>query len=409
MEHFFDNAASRRMDAYIRGIGSLLANKRQRASFAAYARGLFGPGERKSIEPIAARTCGDPDVCSAWEQRIGHFLTNAKWSDERVRAYAAEYAIGAMTRHGPVISWIVDDTGFVKQGKHSVGVQRQYSGTLGKTGNCQVATSLTIATRYAHSPIDFELYLPECWLDDPKRRREARIPDDVQFQTKLQLATKMIHRAFHNGVPRGRVLVDTAYGNSNDFRMELRQLGLEYGVAIQGPTKVWRLDRLERIRGEAVSVRDLAVKLVDARKFRRSTWREGTSARLTARFAAVRVACAYDNPTIEPRHREALWLFIEWPDNEAEPTKFYFCTGNTRLSRRQLVRAIKERYRTERTYEDMKGEIGLDHYEGRRWPGWNHHVTVAISCFAFAVAEQARLFPPKARRTQDPNALALAA
>src|SRR5207244_309051 len=148
----------------------------------------------------------------------------------------------------------------------------------------------------------------------------------------------------------------------------LRSAGLAYAVAIQSPTKVWRLDRLDRCRGEALSVRDLAAKL-DEKKFRRCTWREGTRRDLSARFAAVRVACAYDNPNIAANEREALWLVIEWPDGEDAPTKFYLSSLAVSMSRRTLIRTIKERYRTERAYEDLKGELGLDHFEGRRWPG----------------------------------------
>jgi SRSO17 transposase len=279
---------------------------------------------------------------------------------------------------------------------------------VGKTANCQVAVSLSVATKHAHLPIDFELYLPETWTSDPKRRAEARIPEDVVFHTKLDLALQMIRRALDNGVPPGIVLVDTAYGNSNDFRMDLRQLGLDYAVAVQAPTKVWRLDRLERTRGEALSVRDLAAKL-GPKKFRRCTWREGTRQQLSARFAAVRVACAYHNPLIEPSHREALWLIIEWPDGEEAPTKFYLSSLPVSIACRTLIRAIKERYRTERAYEDLKGELGLDHFEGRRWPGWHHHISVVLACYAFITAELARCFPPSARRQNRNHSIGIAA
>jgi SRSO17 transposase len=371
--------------------------------------GLLSHGERKSIEPIASRACALPAECSALEQRIGHFLTNGEWSDERLRAVAADYALRQMTKHQPVRTWIIDDTGFPKQGKHSVGVQRQYSGTLGKTGNCQVAVSLTIATSSAHVPIDFALYLPECWTGDPARRVEARIPEDVVFQTKLELAITMIRRAQQNGVPPGVVLVDTAYGNAHWFRNELTVLGLPYAVAVLPTTKVKLLDRLERTYGEALSAQDLGRQLVQKNKFRRTTWRQGTRCRLSARFAAVRIVAAYDDEWSDLRDREALWLVIEWPDGEDQPTKFYLSSLPAKLSRLQLVRTIKERYRTERAYEDLKGEIGIDHYEGRRWRGWNHHATVAICCFAFIVAEHERRFPPSARRTQVDSTVPVAA
>jgi SRSO17 transposase len=409
MDILKDADARRRLEAYVDSIGQLLGRKARRESFAIYAMGLLGDGERKSIEPIAARACAEPAEVPAMEARLGHFLNDSPWSDERVRAYSGETALAAITAKEPVLNWIVDDTGMLKQGAHSVGVQRQYTGSAGKTTNCQVAVSLSVATRSAHVPLDFELYLPECWTEDPARRKEARIPDEVVFQTKLELALRMIRRAKANGVPPGVVLVDAAYGNANWFRMELRSLGLDYALAVQSPTKVWMLDRLERTRGDAIAVSDLAAKLVAKNAFRRCTWRAGTREHLSARFAAVRVACAYNDPMIEPRVREAHWLVIEWPDSEDGPTKFHLSSLPGTLTRRQLVRAIKERYRTERIYEDLKGELGFDHFEGRRFPGWHHHVTVALCCYHFIAAELARRFPPSAGRRDRDNALGVAA
>jgi len=409
MDVSVDGAAMRRLDQFLDEIGKFLLNAKQRASFAVYALGLLGDGERKSIEPIAARACADPEHVAAMEARLGHLLNDAKWSDEGVRGHAAHYAIGEMTKRDPVENWIVDDTGMLKQGKHSVGVQRQYTGSAGKTTNCQVAVSLTIATRSAHVPIDFELYLPECWANDAKRRAEARIPDDVVFRTKLELAMGMIRRAKENGVPPGVVLVDTAYGNANWFRMEVRALGLDYAVAVLSTTTVLRLDRLERTYGDAMSVEALGTWLAEHGKFRRCTWREGTRNSMTAKFAAVRVVTAHHDAWSDVRDREALWLVIEWPDGEAAPTKYYLSSLPIATSRKTLVRTIKERYRTERTYEDLKGEIGFDHFEGRRWPGWHHHVSVALCCFAFLVAEQVRRFPPSTGSAEANDSIFVAA
>ncbi len=167
-----------------------------------YAMGLLGDGERKSVEPIAARACPDPARIDAVHQRLLHF-TNANWSDAEVRRVAADHALAAMTEREPVVAWILDDTGFLKQGKHSVGVQRQYTGSAGKITNCQIGVSLAVATETEHLPIDFELYLPESWLDDPNRRSEARIPDSVRFKTKPELALDMVRRALDHGVPPG--------------------------------------------------------------------------------------------------------------------------------------------------------------------------------------------------------------
>src|SRR6185312_15865725 len=204
MPELMNAAAEQRLAAYFDRIGEVLGRPERRASFATYALGVLGDAERKSLEPIAARACADPDRMDAEHQRLHHFATDSPWDDRAVRREAARYALKAMTSREPVDSWIIDDTGFLKQGTHSVGVQRQYSGTAGKTANCQVATSLTITTRTEQLPIDFALYLPECWLTDAKRE-EARIPWDVKFATKPQLALQMIRRAVDDGVPCGTV------------------------------------------------------------------------------------------------------------------------------------------------------------------------------------------------------------
>src|SRR5260221_6950522 len=187
MATLVDADAERRLDKYIDHIGLLLGNKKQRASFAVYALGLISDGERKSIEPIAARACADPALVPAMEARLGHFLNDARWSDHRLRAFAAEYAIEEIARAAPIETWILDDTGFLKQGTHSVGVQRQYTGSAGKTANCQIAVSLCVASRSDQIPIDFELYLPESWTNNTERRKEARIPDEIIFKTKTEL------------------------------------------------------------------------------------------------------------------------------------------------------------------------------------------------------------------------------
>ncbi|WP_395854274.1 IS701 family transposase [Cystobacter fuscus] len=192
--------------------------------------GLLGDGERKSIEPIAARACPDPKKTDAMHQRLLHFAVDSRWSDREVRREAARYALDAMTQREPVEAWIVDDTGFLKQGKHSVGVQRQYTGSAGKITNCQIGVSLSVATRTEHVPLDFELYLPESWANDTARRQEARIPEDIPFKTKPQLAVQMIGRAVTDGVPKGVVLADSAYGSSGEFRAQVRSLGLHYAV-----------------------------------------------------------------------------------------------------------------------------------------------------------------------------------
>jgi SRSO17 transposase len=408
MQNLMNAAAERRLSAYFDRIGRVLGRDDRRASFAVYAMGIFGDGERKSIEPIAARACADPARADAEHQRLLHFALDSRWSDRQVRREAARYAIDAMTTREPVDSWIIDDTGFLKQGSHSVGVQRQYTGSAGKTTNCQIGTSLTIATRTEQMPIDFALYLPESWANHAARRREARIPDDVQFATKPELALQLLRQALDDHVPPGLVLADQAYGGSREFRDEIRKMGLHYAVGVDARTVVMVYDKLDRRRDEIIGLRDLAVRIEARGGFRRTTWRQGTKQPLTARFALRRVVPAYDKGRgIE--QREPVWLLIEWRDGEDEPANYFFYSRPGRTTRKKLVRTVMQRWRTERAYQDLKGELGLDHYEGRRFPGWHHHVSVVLSCYAFVVAERARHFPPSAGRPVEDDAQLLAA
>lgn len=399
--------AQRRLGEFFAEIGEALGNKTRRASFATYAMGLLADGERKSIEPIAARACADPAETDARHQRLQHFLTDSPWSDREIRRLATRYALAPMTTRESVEAWIIDDTGFLKQGKHSVGVQRQYTGSAGKIANCQIGVSLSVATRTEHLPIDFELYLPKTWTEDPVRRREARIPAAVEFKTKLELALDMIRRALEDGVPRGVVLADSFYGDSGEFRNSLRWLGLDYAVGVEGRVRVWRLDQSLRRRGEPQTAAELA-SAIGPSAFRRVTWRQGTRRKLTARFAAQRVVTVHEDGW-PPSEREDVWLLIEWPDGEPEPNKFHLASMPRTFTRKQLVRLVKQRWRTERVYEDLKGELGLDHFEGRRFAGWHHHVSVALCCYAFVIAERVRRFPPSAERTIATDALALSA
>lgn len=403
METLLDPAGVARLTAYFDEIGAVLKNAKRRASFAMYAVGLLGDGDRKSVEPIAARACADPAATDKVHQRLLHLLVDSKWDDHAVRLAAARYGVAALTARAPVDAWILDDTGFLKQGHHSVGVQRQYTGSAGKVTNCQIGVSLCLATPYDHLPVDFELYLPREWCDDAARRREAHIPAAVRFHTKLTLGLQQIRRAVAVGLPRGAILADAGYGNSTAFREELRYLGFDYAVGIDSTTTVWRVDRRDRHRGDPLRVKTIAEAL-GRRGFRRVTWRDGTRRKLTARFAVLRVLPAH-NDGWAPAEREPVTLIIEWPDGEDAPTKYYFTTLPRTWSKKRLICFLKERWRTERVYEDFKGELGLDHYEGRTYPGWHHHISAALCCFAFLAAERARAFPPSTRRPEayDPQ------
>jgi hypothetical protein len=386
------DAGEARLQSYLDDVGAILGDKRRKASFATYALGLLGEGERKSAEPIAARAVGEATRAEAAHQRLLHFLARSKWDDRAVRRLSAQYALKFMTREHPVEACVIDDTGFLKQGSHSVGVQRQYTGSAGKVANCQVGVSLSLVTRDDHLPVDFELYLPTSWTEDEARRQKARIPKDVVFKTKLELALDMLSRAKQDGLPLGVVLADSGYGNSSDFRLALHQLGLPYSVGVAAGSKVYEVHDVVNRGGDAIDLRSLATKLDKKGKFQRFTWRTGSRSELSARFAMRRVMpCA--ETQLELDERSAIWLLIEWREGEADPANYYFSSLPADTTLEGLVRITTQRWRTERAYEDLKGELGLDHFEGRSFVGWHHHISVVLCCFAFAVAERHRIFP----------------
>lgn len=403
MGYTLDRAGQLRLNKFFEGIGGILARRGRLESFALYATGLFGNSERKSMEPIAALACGDPARCRAVHDQLLHFVGVSSWSDQSVRSFATDYALAEVAAREPVEDWIVDDTGFPKQGDKSPGVQRQYSGTLGKIGNCQLGVSVTVATRTMHLPIDMDLYLPKSWLEDRKRCRDAHIPDEVDYRPKWRIALDLIARNVEAGVPRGLMLADSAYGDVGEFRDGVRALGFEYALDVKKHTRVVIVCE-DGAESEAMSV-ETASALIGENCYRKATWREGTRRAMSAAFAKVRVRVVRGN---DPRGDQQ-WLVIEKPKRRAPVEHYVLTTLPTTISDKQLVRRIKQRWRTERVYQDLKGELGLDHFEGRTYPGWQHHVSAVLACSAFLVAERARAFPPSARRASPDDAIGSAA
>ena len=371
------------------------------------------PGERKSVEPMAARIA--PDNVRRMHQSLHHFVADAPWDDEALLDRALDTVLAAMLQREPVVAWVVDDTGFPKKGQHSVGVARQYCGQVGKQDNCRVAVSLSVTTEKASMPIAFRLYLPETWANDQQRRQKTGVPEQVEFQTKTQIALARIERARERGVPEGVVLADAGYGNDSQFRSRLTEWQLSYVVGIQSAVTVWmpgeqplpapegkgmgRPRKLLRRDPEhqPVTVKELALALPSA-AWKTVAWRQGVKKKLTSRFAAVRVRCAHrDYWRAEPHAEE--WLLIEWPKDEAEPTKYWFSTLSAKTSLTELVHLAKHRWIIERDYQELKQELGLGHFEGRGWRGFHHHATLCIAAYGFLVAERTR-FSPSARAGQ---------
>lgn len=386
----------RTLTSYFDEIGALLGRKERRANFALYATGLLSSLERKSVEPIAALTAGDdPKAAAKQYDHLLNFTANSPWSDDAVRSHAAHYALAEMLGPESLDVWIVDDTGFLKQGDHSVGVQRQYTGTAGKIANCQIAVSLTLATQRVHVPVDMQLYLPKEWLTDVARRAQAGIPDDIAFHTKPEIALGLIRKWVKKGVPTAPVAADSAYGRSQDFRGGLTALGLAYMVGVPS-TQTVRQRLGGGKMGAVTSVRELAWSLSPSR-YKHVDWAEGTSKTLGSRFAYVRVEVV-NRHADEP---ETQGLLIEWPLGEEEPAHYTLVTLPKKTPLHEVVRKSKARWHVEGSYEDMKGELGLDHYEGRSWLGWNHHVSIALACYALVIACKLRAFPPSATGTMQ--------
>jgi len=404
MGYVFTGEASVRLDRYVSEIGDVLRNKKRRSSFATYFVGLLGDGERKSVEPIAARAAGEPGETRAVTERLLHFLGDSQWDDQGVRRLAAREAIGALVEREPVDSWVIDDTGFLKQGKKSPGVQRQYTGTAGKTTNCQIAPSLTLCTRTREVPVDMDLYIPQSWADDAKRCAEARIPEEIRFRAKWQIGLDLVRRAACAGYPPGLLLADSAYGDVGAFRAGVRALDLDYALDVRVHTRV-RMVCPDGSESETMTVATVA-EVIDRRALRKVTWREGTKRTLWSRFACLRVRVVTE---AEPEGGEEQWLLIDRPDRAEPPVHYTLTTLPKAWSHKQIVRRTKQRWRIERTYQDLKGELGLDHFEGRTYPGWQHHVSCVLAAAAFIVAEQARAFPPSARRAQTDGPLRRAA
>jgi SRSO17 transposase len=369
------------------------------------------PCERKSVEPMAAMTA--PARTAAQHQSLLHFVGEGRWSDERVLAKVRELVLPEMLQHGPIEAWIIDDTAFPKQGRHSVGVARQYCGQLGKQDNCQVAVSLSLANSHASLPVAYRLYLPQEWAGDRDRLRKARVPGNIGFQTKHEIALEQLRWACATGLPRGVVLMDAAYGNNSDLRADITALRLAYVVGILSNTTVWapgtgplpakkwpgRGRPPKRLRRDAehwpVSVKDLALGL-SKRAWRTIEWREGSAERLSSRFARVRVRVARrDEKRTESRPEE--WLLIEWPKGEKEPTKYWLSTLPKDITFPRLVDLAKLRWRIERDYQDLKQEVGLGHFEGRGWRGFHHHATLCIAAYGFLISERETIPPSGAR------------
>lgn len=390
-----------RFEAYLQHLAQGLGHRDRHAGLRGYCTGLMQPLARKSVEPMAAQL--DPMRVGARHQSLHHFVAKAQWSDREMLQRVAQWVVPRMDfRQGGW--WIVDDTGFPKKGRHSVGVARQYCGQLGKQDNCQVAVSVSLANDRGSLPVSWQLYLPESWADDAERRHKAGVPEEIGFQTKPEMALAQLRALLADGAPRHPVLADAGYGNDGRFREALTKMGLDYVVGITSTVVVWPpgveplAPKAWQGRGrpavqprrtpdrQPCDVRTLATGLPED-AWRRVCWRQGSNAALSNRFAAVRVRHAGGNrgrARLQPRQ----WLLIQWSETAAEPEKFWLATLPENTSVETLVAAAHQRWRIERDYQDLKQEFGLGHYEGRGWRGFHHHASLCIAAYGFLMAER---------------------
>ncbi len=364
-----------RFEAYTESLIATLnhADRAQPARW--YMKGLMLPGSRKSVEPMAARV--HPQNVRSAHQSMHHLVAQANWSDAALLAAVAESVLPKLVAAQEPVYWIIDDTGFPKKGKHSVGVAHQYCGQSGKSENCRVAVSLSIATARGSLPVGYRLYLPHEWTDDPARCEKTGVPDEVTFATKPTLAMGQIDAALAAGHPVGTVLADAAYGGETQWRNRLVEKGLQYAVGGR------RRHRVQRDKDHPpISVGDVAREL-PGQAWRTLTWREGTSGPFSSRFARIRVRAAHrDRASAEE------WLIIEWPAGADEPNHYWFSNLPPSTPWQSMIDTVMSRWRIERDYQELKQELGLGHYEGRNWRGFHHHASLCIAAYGFLTLER---------------------
>lgn len=391
-----------RLAAFVAEMVSALPHVRQRENALVYVRGLIEQGGRKSLQPTLFRLEETP----ACYESVQQFLADSPWRPELLVRACAERVAPELG----VLAWVVDDTGIAKQGKHSPGVKRQYSGTLGKIGNCQITVSLHAVGTRGTLPLGWSLYLPEEWCADELRRARAKIPATVGFATKTQLASGLIEQAAAWQIPFAPILADCAYGDNSAFRTRLDACELEYVLAVSAQVSVYgpettfavpeRNGSVGRRRSVArpdrgpESVRELAERL-PKRAWKTLACRTAANGEeVESRFAFVRVVATHPVRTdcLPPREE---WLIIEWPQGEEAPTDYWLSNLPETESRSRLARLARLRWTIELDYRQLKGELGLDHYEGRSYTGFHHHCALVTCAHAFLTLERQN---PKAPR-----------
>jgi SRSO17 transposase len=360
-----------------------------------YLRGLIEQGARKSLEPLVERLGGEADY-----QSLQQFLADSPWDPALVIKAVAERVTPAID----VRAWVLDDTGFPKDGKDSPGVKRQYSGTLGKTGNCQIGVSVHAVGAKGTVPLGWALYLPEEWCEDEERRRKAKIPEEVEFKTKPELAGELVEHVAGWEIAKAPILGDCAYGKNTELRERLNQMELEYVLSVSEEVSVFAAETIfevptPRAAGsgrqktrprpdrEPEQIGDL-IKRLGPEQFETVTFRDGPDGRrMRSRFCFLRVRAAHEWEKRSTPPREE-WLIVEWPNGKDQPTDYWLSNLPADTKPERLARLARLRWKIELDYKQLKGELGLDHYEGRSWLGWYHHTALVTAVHGFLTLER---------------------
>ena len=328
---------------------------------------------------------------------------SSPWSDQRILDKAWQW-VDSKIPATEQRYWLVEDTGMPKKGKHSVGVSHQYCGQLGKTCNCQVAVSVSLASKAASIPVAWQLYLPKTWIEDHDRCAAVGVPQEMTFNSKTEIALKQLTQCFDREIPKGIVQADSGYGHDHAFREGLDKLSLAYVVGVRSNTSVWapgvvpvisistrakgrqpiRIKYSEGHRPE--SVRVISDDLDDS-VWEFTEWREGTNDTLGSWLTALRIHAAHRDNT-RGSLRPEQWLLIEWLEDEPKPTKYWLGNLPESTTLKQLVYTAKMRWHIERDYQELKDELGLNHYEGRNWRGFHHHATLCTAAYAYLVTQR---------------------
>jgi SRSO17 transposase len=385
------NALDRRLERFLTEVTVCMGRSERRLWASYYIRGLLLDGQRKSIEPLAQRTGADV-------QALQQFIGQSPWPADQLQK-----ALNRVTKERlPTPQyWVIDETSFPKQGTHSVGVAHQYCGALGKLANCQVAVSLHASTNQMSWPLGWRLYLPQTWIEDSTLRSKGAIPKKITYKTKPQLAIELIEEALSQGLCPGVVLADQLYGESFGWRAQLKAKEVAYCVATSPQTSLWigpaalveprsKLGRPPKRppRDQVTSARDVASQ-APKEAWQEVTWRQGTRGAQTSRFYSAAVCVAHRSGKDNKTERWTEHLLIEWPADQPSPIHYWLCwLKKDQPQLLELVSNAKARWRVEQDYRELKEELGLDHFEGRGWVGWHHHVALVTLAFVFLRLEQ---------------------